>query len=329
MSLKGLPPAVGLLLLAPVCAEYLSGYDSSTGDVTELLGGLFVFVPLYGAAALLIREGARRAGRGWPTMFLLAAAFGVMQPGLIDQAMFNPSYRDIAYLAPMLEPTYIPQLGIGAYLSLHWVAGHVVFSICAPIAIMESFLKPERRTTPWLGWPGLVVTALAFAGAAWFVVTWHLKTENFVPSTAQLAGAGAVVVALVAVAFSVRSRSVPSDPRPAPNPWLVGGVTLVLMSVSMVLEWTTSLVDWTGFAVYAGQLALLAVLLVTWSRRTGWGQLHRLAAAGGALLAQAAGAFVTQPLGDVSATAKLGHNVAFALGVVLLIILARKKAGLR
>ncbi|MFD9940792.1 hypothetical protein ACFWYW_35950 [Nonomuraea sp. NPDC059023] len=326
MSLKGLPPALGLLLLAPACAEYLSGYDTSTGNVTELLGGLIVFVPLYGAAALLIREGARRAGRGWPTMFLLAAAFGVLQPGLIDQAMFNPSYRDISFLAPMLEPTYIPQLGIGAYLSLHWVAGHVVFSICAPIAIVESFMRPERRTTPWLGWPGTVVTAVAFAGAAWFVVRWHLETENFVPSTGQLAGAGAVVLALVAVAFAVRTRPGPADSRPAPGPWVVGGVTFVLMSVSQVLEWTTSLVDWTGFAVYAGRLAVLAVLLVLWSRRTGWGQIHRLAAAGAALLAQAAGAFVTQPIGDVSTAAKLGHNTAFALGVVVLIIVAGKKA---
>ncbi|MFI6391157.1 hypothetical protein [Nonomuraea sp. NPDC050540] len=106
-------------------------------------------------------------------------------------------------------------------------------------------------------------------------------------------------------------------------------MTLVLMSISQVLEWTTSLVGWTGFAVYAGRLAALAVLLVLWSRRTGWGQTHRLAAAGAALLVQAAGAFVTQPLGDVSAAAKLGHNTAFALGVVVLIILAGKKAELR
>ncbi|MFI9556955.1 hypothetical protein [Nonomuraea endophytica] len=71
----------------------------------------------------------------------------MLQPGLIGQAMFNPSYRDISYLAAMLEPTYVPQLGIGAYL-------HVVFSVCAPTAVVESFMRPERRTTPWLGWLG-------------------------------------------------------------------------------------------------------------------------------------------------------------------------------
>ncbi|MFI6500627.1 hypothetical protein [Nonomuraea typhae] len=322
MSLRGLPPALGLLVLAPLCAEYLSGYDTSTGNPAELLGGLFVFVPLYGAAALLIREAARRAGRGWPTMILLAAAFGVLQPGLIDQAMFNPSYRDIDFLGPMLTPTYIPQLGLGAYLSLHWIAGHVIFSICAPIAIVESFVRPERRTTPWLGWFGTLVTAAAFAGAALFVVQWHLETEDFVPSTGQLAGAGAVVLALIAAAFAVRPGA-RADRRPAPRPWLVGVVTFVIMMISPVLEWTTSLVDWTGFAVYAGRLAVLAAVLAMWSRRADWSQSHRLAAAGAALLTSAVGAFVTEPLGDVSPAAKLGHNIAFAFGLAVLIVLAR------
>ncbi|WP_219825626.1 hypothetical protein [Nonomuraea typhae] len=84
--------------------------------------------------------------------------------------------------------------GLSAYLSLHWIAGHVIFSICAPIPIVESFVRPERRTTPWLGWFGTLVTAVAFIGAAPFVVQRHLETEDFVPSTGQLAGAGAVVL---------------------------------------------------------------------------------------------------------------------------------------
>ena len=32
-------PALGLFFLSPVCAEYLIGYDDSTGDAVELLGG--------------------------------------------------------------------------------------------------------------------------------------------------------------------------------------------------------------------------------------------------------------------------------------------------
>ena len=73
-------PATGLFLLAPVCAEYLWGYDDSTGHWGVLIGNLIVFSPLYGAPALLIREVARRLGLGWPGILLMAAAFGV-DPG--------------------------------------------------------------------------------------------------------------------------------------------------------------------------------------------------------------------------------------------------------
>ncbi|WP_146607755.1 hypothetical protein [Spongiactinospora gelatinilytica] len=328
-----LPPVLGLLLLAPVCAEYLAGYDDSTGNVTELLGGLVVFVPLYGCAALIVRETARRAGRGWPTMLLLATAFGVLQPGMIDQAMFNPSYRDIDYLGPMLEATYIPALGLGGYLSLGWVAGHVIFSVCAPIAIVETFV-PDRRATPWLGLPGLAVAVVAFGLAAAFVVKWHLDTEGFVPTAAQLTGAGAVVVALIVTAFATGRRPAPPIGRPAPGPWVVGAVAFVLLLVpdlfGLVVEWAgldpAMAIDWRGFAVLAGRLAVLLALLWAWSRRTGWRAHHRLAVAGGALLSTSVTAFVTEPIGDVTAAAKLWHNMFFLIVVVLLVASAGVRA---
>lgn len=59
-----------------------------------LLGYLGIFIPLYGTVAVLIREITRRTGRGWPTILLLGAAFGLIQAGLIDQSLFNPGYLD-------------------------------------------------------------------------------------------------------------------------------------------------------------------------------------------------------------------------------------------
>ncbi|MFC7740530.1 hypothetical protein ACFQXA_05500 [Nocardiopsis composta] len=60
---------LGLMVLSPVCAEYLSAYDDSTGNPAALLGALIIFVPLYGAPALLIRRprgGSASAGRASP-----------------------------------------------------------------------------------------------------------------------------------------------------------------------------------------------------------------------------------------------------------------------
>ena len=53
-----------VLLLAPVTAEYLIGYDDTTGDAAALVFGVFFFAPLYGAPAVLIREVTRRPRPG-------------------------------------------------------------------------------------------------------------------------------------------------------------------------------------------------------------------------------------------------------------------------
>ena len=64
--LRRIAPAVGLVFLAPLAAEFLLGNLPIT-----LLAGLVLLAPLYGGGALLIREVTRRAGRGVPTMLLL------------------------------------------------------------------------------------------------------------------------------------------------------------------------------------------------------------------------------------------------------------------
>lgn len=56
-------PVILVLLLAPVTAEYLIGYDDTTGNAAALVFGVFFFAPLYGAPAVLIREVTRRRPR--------------------------------------------------------------------------------------------------------------------------------------------------------------------------------------------------------------------------------------------------------------------------
>jgi hypothetical protein len=135
-SLHRVAPALGLFLLAPVTAEYLIGYLPATGDLAASLAGLLIFGPLYGGAALIIREVTRRAGRGWPTMILLAFAFGVLQAGLVDHSLFNPSFMGIEWWQDARSPTYIPALGVSAYFAQGFVLGHVIWSIGAPIAVV-------------------------------------------------------------------------------------------------------------------------------------------------------------------------------------------------
>lgn len=136
--LRRLIPVFGLLVLAPWVGEYLLG-----NIPLSILIALPFLVPLYGGGALLIREVTRRTGRGWPTIVLLALAYGVIEAGLVDQPLFNQNFSNV----PSAGVTPIPSLGISAYNAMAFIIGHAIWSISLPIAIVE-MLTPKRRRTP-------------------------------------------------------------------------------------------------------------------------------------------------------------------------------------
>jgi hypothetical protein len=207
-------PVVGLAVLAPICAEHLWGYDDSTGHPGTLVGNLVIFTPLYGCPALLIRELARRRGLGWPGIVLLAAAFGVVEAGLVDQSMFARDYRGIPYWSDMADPTYVAPIGLSIFLAVTFVANHVLASMVGPIAVVEG-LAGERGHDPWLSRPMIVVTALLYVLASWAVYDDMLRTEGAIASPGQLVGAGVVAVLLVVVAIGALAvhRAAHTGPR--------------------------------------------------------------------------------------------------------------------
>lgn len=74
------------LYFVPWVAEVLFG-----ATPLSRMGALLVVAPLYGGGAILIRELARRRGTGWGSIFLLGAAYGVIEEGLAIQSIFNPN----------------------------------------------------------------------------------------------------------------------------------------------------------------------------------------------------------------------------------------------
>ncbi|HEU5473569.1 MAG TPA: hypothetical protein VFV67_23225 [Actinophytocola sp.] len=312
---RRLAPAIGLFVLAPVCAEYLAGYDDSVGRVWALLGGLLILGPLYGGPALIIREVVRRTGRGWPSMLLLAVAFGLVQAGLVDQSLFDPAYRDIDSWAGTRNPTAIPALGISVHTAIVFVAGHVVWSLGAPIAMVES-LVPQRATTPWLGRTGLAVTGVLYVLAALLIFADHQNTQQFLATLAQLISTTVLVAALIVVAFLLGRQPRPAIDRAAPRPWRVGALAVIAFGVFDLAG-----TDWLGVAVQVTALTALVVLVGRGSRRTGWGPDQRLALAAAPLLTRSWIAFLVPPLGDSPLHLKLAHNAFFAVGIVLLVTL--------
>ncbi len=102
--MKRAAPAIALFFLAPLVAEFLLGDLPIT-----MLPALIVLAPLYDGGALLIREVARRKGRGWPTIILLGVAYAVFEEAFTTQTLFNPNYLNLNL--HLLQPAYIPVWG--------------------------------------------------------------------------------------------------------------------------------------------------------------------------------------------------------------------------
>lgn len=292
--------ALGLFLLAPVCAEYVVGYDTSTGDLVDLFGGLVILAPLYGGPAILIREAARRLGLGWVGILFLATAFGVLQAGLIDQSMFNDSYRSIDYWSAIREPTLLPGVGVSGFLTLSFVSGHVINSIALPIMIVEALAGPRRRLNPWLSRPGLAVVAVLFGLAGWLVLDETLKTETFRVSTGQLVGAVLAVVVLVVAAVvvgrAVRPRQIVAGPVP---PWWVVGLVALVAGIAVGQLPPV----WWGVGVSAVFMVAVGGPVTRWSGRSTWSDRHR-AALGAGLVSLAVVGFEVVPIRRSRATSR-------------------------
>jgi hypothetical protein len=301
-------PVLGLAVLAPVCAEYLWGYDDSTGHPATLIGNLVVFTPLYGAPALLIRELVRRRGLGWPSIVLLAAAFGVVQAGVVDQSVWARTYRGIPYWPDMADPTYLAPIGLSVFLAVTFVANHVLASICGPIALVEGLAGRE----PWLGRSTIVVLAVLYAGASALVYADMVDTVGHpIGSSAQVAGAALVAVALV-VAALVPRRSPAFGPERVPSPWLLLVASAAAFGGAMLappspLGTTALVVAYAGAAVVVARLA----------HRADFSRAHVTALAAGWLTAFAVGSSATVPIGSVTTAERVGHHlVLFALVAV-------------
>ncbi|MEU7746149.1 hypothetical protein [Nonomuraea sp. NPDC049158] len=310
-------PAFGLALLSPLVAEFLLGDFPLTS-----LHFLVLLAPTYGGAALLIREVARRAGIGWPGIVLLSLAYGVFEEGIMTMSLFNPDYAGLR----LLDPGFVPALGIGVPWTLFVLALHTVWSMSVPIALTEE-LTGARRTTPWLGKIGLTVTAvLAVLGAAAMTVFSYMIGQHFLASVPQLVSIVVIVVVLVVLAFRLpRRTSANQAAGEAPAPWLVLVVTLV---AGVLFEAPHLLLGdqvGLGITLLAGVEVGMTALALFWSARCGWDGRHRMALASGALLTYVWHAFFSGPLVPATPLINLVSHIVFGLGALVLLAFAARR----
>lgn len=247
--MRRIAPAIGLFFLSPFVGEFLLGNVA----LDALPIGL-IMAPMYGGGAVLIREVARRANRGWPTIILLALAYGAIEEGLACQTLFNPSYFGFS----LLREGYIRPLGMGAWWTLFVLTLHTVWSISVPIAIIES-LVPTRATDPWLGKLGLAFVSFLYVLGSALVFSGTYQQERFIATPRQLIGVVAFAVVLIATAFRVQPLS-PRNDRPVPGPWVVGAFAFLTASTFMIVR--VLLADWPLVFAYLLLYGLVAVVVV-------------------------------------------------------------------
>ncbi|MFB3766464.1 MAG: hypothetical protein ACE14P_14615 [Methanotrichaceae archaeon] len=316
MLILKIAPAVILIFLAPLVAEFLLGNLPIT-----MLSSLIALAPMYGGGALLIREVVRHSGRGWPSIILLALAYGILEEGITTQSLFNPNYLN----AHLLDYGFVPALGIAVPWTLFVLTLHTVWSISVPIAIVETLFL-DRRAIPWLGRLGLALTGILFAVGIIVTTLTTLSFSYYVSTASQLAGAVAVIIILIILAFRLRPASPKFEPESmhhAPNVWLVGAFSLAAGSIFMLVPHPSAW--WIPVILYLVLYIAVIIVVVSWSRRSGWGDEHRLALASGALLTYAWHAFPQPSLFLDNSTIDLIGNTIFALAAIALIAVAAKR----
>jgi hypothetical protein len=311
-----LMPSAALFFVAPMVAEFLLGNMSITH-----LRLLAILAPLYGGGAILIRESVRRTGRGWPCIFVLALAYGVLEEAFLMQSLFNPNF--LGQNLHLLDPAYLPALGIGVWYTIFVLTLHTVWSISVPIALVES-LVPKRADSPWLGPVGFAIVAVAFALACIAIASSTIRRDpiHFIASHAQFTGSAVIFLVLIAAALCLPRRADVKTVGVVPNPWALGIGSFALATTFLVIP-----LSWSWWAVLAYlALDITAVLLVLrWSHRTGWRAIHKLSLAGGAATAYAIHAFIETPsVGHSGVITRIGNLVFAFLAASLLVVGARR-----
>lgn len=305
-------PVIVLIVLAPLVAEVLPGSTPLTMP-TLLLSDLLI----YGPGALLMRELVRRQGRGWASILLLGAAYGVIEEGLALQSLFNPAYHNVSHWGARI-------VGINGVYTEAVIVIHMVWSAAIPI-LLTDLLFPTRRATPYLRRFGLIVTGLWYLlGVALLGLTARVVYPYQTPPVLLgLAAMLALVLTVVALGVLPRPGPRPLLPVHAPQPWVVllltGGGVFVWHAL-LALLWRIQPAFAHGPLVAVPMLSALVVaaglvrLVRHWARAQDWSDRHLLALAGGALVAHTLA-------GDLIFTKTSDQGMAVVAPGLLLIVL--------
>ncbi|MFC4948954.1 hypothetical protein [Pseudonocardia sp. GCM10023141] len=316
--------ALLLVVLAPVVAEVMLGNVS-----LALAWTVLIYVPIYGAGALLVRELVRRVGGGLGSLLLMGLAYGLLEEGLALQGLTSPTLYGASHWAP-------PLFGVNvAYAELN-LPYHAVFSVLIPIMLVE-LVFPQHGRLPYLRRPGVIITGVVtLLGAALMrlAVPPTIDPDYVIPLPAAI-----TIVVLIAAATLLALRILPrrSPWRPAPltppSRTVVGTVcglaALAYIGLTFPFDGAKQPAFTHGLWVLL-PMAAAAVIALTggmlalrWSAAPEWSDRYRLVALGGALIGHTVFAVAARA---TTWPDRIAMVVVLAITAVLLVRLDRRQA---
>ncbi|WP_335986972.1 hypothetical protein [Glycomyces sp. MUSA5-2] len=297
-----------LVAITPLIAELALG-----STPVRMAWLVLLWIPIYGAGVLLIRELAVRRGRGWPTILLLAVCYELLEDGIGLQALTSPHLYDAADWGARILGFNVP----------YWFANtgyHAVFTVAIPIALTR-LLFPSHRNRPYIGRFGLTSTAIVMALGVLVLRVSVPPSEDpgYQAPLPFVIGCLAVVLVVGVLALT----AVPAPDRPvtdAPVPGLLslalaaGLATLAFFALTFPAfgarqpAFTEGLWVLLPLAVAAAGIAWGYRTLLRWTDSRRWTDRHTLALIGGALVAHSVGGMVI-----------MAHNAVDRLGLAAII----------
>jgi len=251
--LKSHPVAL-LLALTPGIPEYLS----SSSPINAIILNPFMFLfqllanlGLYGSGVLLIYEAKVRWKKGWATVLLLGAAYGILEEGVALSTLYDPKANPVGDLG-----VYGHWAGVNWIWSAGIVPFHALWSISLPILLLGLAL-PEtvgknllsqrrigivaviflidvlvlmafvsRVSGYWMGLP-ILVLSLVFVGVLIFAA--RRVPAGALAAKPVIRGASNKVLAIVGIAFFPVVLLTENIPRAAGVPAALDFVLVLLV----------------------------------------------------------------------------------------------------
>lgn len=244
-------PVFALLLLAPAIPELLTGSTPVSNlwfDPAGFAVGFGLDIALYGTGALLIREYVATYHKGWASVLLLGAAYGIAEEGFEVHTFFQTSGSPVDALG-----SYGHLAGVNWLWALGLIVFHATYSIALPILLTQLWF-PQVKSARWLD-RGLVALL-----AAVFVL--EVVGFGFLVGHGPSPAALAFFVAVAAVLIVLALRASPDLLHVRPGPRRIGRAALVLTGALSFVAWVLVLIVSGGASRPPAALAGLLLVLI-------------------------------------------------------------------